>query len=99
MVGSAAGLRWARGRMGRLGDGLGAEGDEVGGCLNCDLGGLWGWAVISGEPTQGCLIIRGRGDVEAGMAEDQQRHTFAPLILMVPARRERSRRPCVESFS
>ena len=41
MVGSAAGLRWARGRTGRLGDGLGAEGDEVGGCLNCDLGGLW----------------------------------------------------------
>ena len=98
MVGSAAGLRWARGRTGRLGDGLGAEGDEVGGCLNCDLGGLWGLTAVAGEPAQGFLIIRGRGD-EAGMAEDHQRHTFAPLILTVPARRERSRRPCVESFS
>ena len=28
------------------GDGLGAEGDEVGGCLNCDLGGFRGLTVI-----------------------------------------------------
>ena len=61
MVGSAAGLRWARGRTGRLGAGLGAEDDEVGGCLNCDLGGFEGWAVMADEPTQGCLFIWGRG--------------------------------------
>ena len=28
-----------RGLVSQEGDGLAAEGDEVGGCLNCDLGG------------------------------------------------------------
>ena len=48
--------------MGRPGGGLGTEGDEVGGCLNCDLGGLWGLTVIAGEPALGCPIIRGWGE-------------------------------------
>ena len=104
MVGSAAGLRWARGRTGGClncdlgdwgmgcdcrgassgllyhtetgggarggsggleggwvvwGEGMGAEGYEVDGCLNCDLGGFEGWA--------GLRMCR----LRAGWEEDQ----------------------------
>ena len=57
-----------RGLVRQEGDGLAAEGDEVGGCLNCDLGGFRGLTVTAGVPVLGCLVVRGRGERGAVLA-------------------------------
>ena len=44
-------LLWAggwRGLVSQEGDGLAAGGGEVGGCLNCDFGGLRGLTAVAG---------------------------------------------------
>ena len=47
-----------------MGDGeVGARGGS-GGCLNRDLGGFGRLNVIAGEPALGCLIVRGRGEID-----------------------------------